>query len=53
METNVYTVATKTLVWAATTQTVNPTTVAKEAPNYADLIIAQLRARNLLPPAKS
>jgi len=53
VETNVYTVATKTLVWAATTQTVNPTTVAKEAPNYADLIIAQLRARNLLPPAKS
>jgi hypothetical protein len=28
---------------------VNPTTVAQEAPGYADLIIAQLRARNLLP----
>ena len=52
VETNVYAVATHTLVWAATTQTVNPTTVAQEAPNYADLIIAQLRARNLLPAGK-
>ena len=52
VETNVYNVANKSLVWAATTQTVNPTTVAQEAPNYADIIIAQLRARNLLPAAK-
>jgi len=52
VETNVYNVASKTLVWAATTQTVNPTTVAQEAPAYADIIIAQLRARNLLPAAK-
>jgi hypothetical protein len=52
VETNVYNVATKSLVWAATTQTVNPTTVAQEAPNYADIIIAQLRSRNLLPATK-
>jgi hypothetical protein len=52
VETNVYNVASKSLVWAATTQTVNPTTVAQEAPNYADIIIAQLRSRNLLPAAK-
>ena len=52
VETNVYSVATHSLVWAATTQTVNPTTVAKEAPNYANLIIAQLRSRGLLPAAK-
>ena len=52
VETNVYNVVTKSLVWAATTQTVNPTTVAQEAPNYADIIIAQLRSRNLLPAAK-
>jgi hypothetical protein len=52
VETNVYAVATKSLVWAATTQTVNPTTVAKEAPGYADIIIGQLRARGLVPPAK-
>lgn len=52
VETNIYQVATKTLVWAATTQTVNPTTVAQEAPGYADIVIAQLRARGLVPPAK-
>ena len=52
VETNVYNVRTKSLVWAATTQTVNPTTVAKEAPGYADIIVAQLRARNLLPAGK-
>jgi len=52
VETNVYVVSTHSLVWAATTQTVNPTTVTQEAPNYADLIIAQLRARGLVPPAK-
>jgi hypothetical protein len=52
VETNVYNVATKSLVWAATTQTVNPTTVAQEAPAFVDIIIAQLRARNLLPAGK-
>ena len=52
VETNVYNVVTKSLVWAATTQTVNPTTVAQEAPSYADIIIAQLRSRNLLPATK-
>jgi len=52
VETNVYSTATKSLVWAATTQTVNPTTVAQEAPGYADIIIKQLRARGLVPPAK-
>lgn len=52
VETNVYSTANKALVWAATTQTVNPTTVAQEAPGYADIIIKQLRARGLVPPAK-
>lgn len=52
VETNVYVVPTHSLVWAATTQTVNPTTVAQEAPGYADIIITQLRARNLLPAGK-
>lgn len=52
VETNVYVVSTHSLVWAATTQTVDPKTVAQEAPGYADLIIAQLRARGLVPAAK-
>ena len=49
VETNVYSVASRTLVWAATTQTVNPTTVEKEAPSFANIVITQLRARGLLP----
>lgn len=54
VETNVYSVPTRTLVWAATTQTVDPGTVTKEAPNYADIIIGQLQQRGLVPgtPAK-
>ena len=49
VETNVYSVPTKTLVWAATTQTVDPGTVSKEAPNYANIIIGQLQQRGLVP----
>jgi hypothetical protein len=51
VESNLYDVKTKRLIWAATTDTVNPTTVAQEAPNFADLLIAQFRARGLFPPA--
>jgi hypothetical protein len=51
VETNLYAVGTRTLIWSATTQTVDPRTIAKEAPGYADLIIGQLRSRGLIPPA--
>jgi hypothetical protein len=51
VESNLYQVSTKRLIWAATTETINPTSVAKDAPNFADLLIAQFRARGLLPPA--
>jgi hypothetical protein len=40
------------VVWAATTDTFNPTTVAKETPGFADLIIEQLVARGLAPAKK-
>jgi uncharacterized OB-fold protein len=50
VETNVYAVASRTLVWAATTQTVDPRNIEKEAPNFANIVITQLRARGLLPP---
>lgn len=50
VETNVYAVASRTLVWAATTQTVDPRAIEKEAPNFANIVITQLRARGLLPP---
>jgi len=39
VETNLYAVGTRTLIWSATTQTVDPKTITKEAPGYADLII--------------
>jgi len=35
-------------VWAGTTQTFNPSTVAQETPGFADLIIKQLAARSLI-----
>jgi len=48
VETNLFDVKTKRVVWAGTTQTFNPTTVAKEAPGFAKLIIGQLAARGLI-----
>ncbi len=51
VESNLYDVQTKRLIWAATTETLNPSTVGKEAPNFADLLIAQFRARGLVPAA--
>jgi len=51
VESNLYDVRTKRLIWAATSDTINPRNVPQEAPNFADLLIAQLRARGLFPPA--
>ena len=48
VETNLFDVQTKRVVWAGTTQTFNPTTVAKETPGFAALIIKQLAARGLI-----
>jgi hypothetical protein len=48
VETSLFDVATGRVVWTATTQTVNPTTVQKEAPGYAEIIIGQLAARGLI-----
>lgn len=53
VETNLFDVKTKRVVWAGTTQTFNPTTVAKETPGFAKLIIGQLAARGLIAPAKA
>jgi hypothetical protein len=48
VETNLFDVKTRRVVWGATTQTLNPTTVAQETPGFADLIITQLAARRLI-----
>ncbi|MEP7329140.1 MAG: DUF4136 domain-containing protein, partial [Betaproteobacteria bacterium] len=50
VETNLYDARTRRLIWAATTETINPNNVAKEAPGFADLLITQFRARGLVPP---
>jgi hypothetical protein len=52
VETTMYDVKTRRLVWAATTETFNPNSVAHETPGYADLIIKQLAARGVIAPTK-
>jgi hypothetical protein len=51
-ETRLYAARTKQLVWSATSETFNPTSVQQEAPGLADAVIKALRARGLLPPPK-
>jgi hypothetical protein len=48
VETSLFDVKTRRLVWAATTETFNPNSVAQETPGYADLIIKQLAARGII-----
>ena len=48
VETKLFDVKTKRLVWAATTSTLNPGTVAQETPGFADLIIGQLSERGII-----
>ncbi len=52
VETNLYDARTRRLIWAGTTETINPSNVAKEAPGFADLLVTQFRARGLVPPGK-
>jgi len=47
VETKLFDVQT-TLVWAATTNTFNPRSVAREAPAFANLIIEQLASRQII-----
>ncbi len=48
VETKLFDVKTKRLVWAATTSTLNPRSVARESPAFADLIIGQLASRGII-----
>jgi hypothetical protein len=47
-ETKVFDVKTKQVVWAATTTTLNPRSVERELPAFADLVIGQLKARGVI-----
>ncbi len=49
VETKLFDVKTKQLVWAATTSTFNPTSVARETPGFATLIIGELASRGIIP----
>jgi hypothetical protein len=49
VETNLWDVKTHRVVWAATTDTFNPASVAQETPGFAAVIIGQLAARGLIP----
>ena len=53
VETSVFDTKTKRLVWSATSQTVDPASVQKEAPIFADTIIGALQKAGLLPAPKS
>jgi hypothetical protein len=48
VETKLFDVPTKELVWAATTTTFSPRSVAQETPAFADLVIGQLAARGII-----
>jgi hypothetical protein len=48
VETKLFDVKTKQLVWAATTSTFSPGSVARETPGFADLIIGQLSERGII-----
>ena len=52
VETTIFDTRTKAVVWAGTSETYDPRSVAKEAPAFADLIIRSLRERGLLPAGK-
>ena len=53
VETSLFDTRTKRLVWSATSQTVDPASVQKEAPAFADTIIGALQKAGLVPAPKS
>jgi hypothetical protein len=48
VESKLFDVQTKQLVWAATTTTFNPTSVARETPGFASVIIGELAQRGII-----
>ena len=52
VETRLYEIRSRQLIWAASTDTFNPTSVARETPGFAELVIRELRARGLIAGAK-
>lgn len=48
VESTLYETKTRRMVWSATTDTMNPSTVAQETPAFAQVVIGELRARGLI-----
>jgi len=49
VETKLFQIQNRQLVWAATTSTLNPRSAAREAPAFASLIVRQLADRKIIP----
>lgn len=49
VETSVFDAQSKRVVWAGVTETFQPTSIAHDAPGFADVIVKAMRARGLLP----
>jgi hypothetical protein len=52
VETTLFDVRSQRIVWSATSETMNPTSMQKDAPGFADVILAGLRRDGMLPAAK-
>jgi hypothetical protein len=49
VETTVYQVAQRRLVWSGVTQTFDPSSISAEAPGFSELILGELAQRGLVP----
>ena len=52
VETTLFDVRSQRIVWSATSETLNPSSVQKDAPGFADVILTALRKDGLLPAVK-
>jgi hypothetical protein len=52
VETTLFDIRTKRIVWSATSETINPSSVQKDAPGFADVIMASLRNAGFLPASR-
>ncbi len=48
VETKLFDVKTRRVVWAGTTTTLNPSNAARETPAFADIVIGELKARGII-----
>ena len=49
VETSVFDTTTKRVVWTGVTETYEPTSIARDAPGFADVIANALQRRGVLP----